>query len=305
MKYLLRKLGSFVATLCVISILVFLALQVLPGDPAILILGTEGDPAALEVIRDRLGLSDPPLIRYGQWMFGVLQGDFGESIRYNVPVSSLLIRALPVTLGLALLGVGVAIVIAIPLGISCAIHKGQLVDNLGLILSQLGMAIPAFWMGILLMQLLAVRYGLFPPGGYVGAFSLVLPGLALALPRAAVLTRMVRSSMLQTIEQDYVRTARSKGLTEFIVLYKHALRNASINIFTVAGIHLTQLLAGTIIIEQVFSLPGLGQLLLAGVLQRDLPLVQGLVMVGAALILFSNLVFDLVIVVLDPRIQFD
>ncbi|NLY10867.1 MAG: ABC transporter permease [Firmicutes bacterium] len=314
MKYYARKTISFVVSLFVITAITFGALQILPGDPALLVLGTEGDPMAVEILREKLGLDDPPLTRYFKWISGVFKGDFGESIRYSTPVSVLLKNAIPVTLSLAFFSVLLAVLIAIPLGITCAVKKGSAWDSFGLIFSQLGMAMPPFWLGILLINFFAVKLGLFPPGGFVsvtttgvGPFlsSLFLPALALSLPRAAILARMVRASILQTLDQDYIRTARSKGLPHYLVLYKHALRNASVNIFTVAGIQLTQLLAGTIVIEQVFSLPGLGQLLLNGVLQRDLPLVQGLVVVGAGLILFSNLIFDSILGVIDPRIRLD
>ncbi len=305
MRYAAGKVVSFAATLFIISLITFTALQVLPGDPALLILGTEGDPEAVEALRNRLGLDDPVPIRYGRWMLGLLQGDMGESLRYNMSASELILRALPISLMLAGAAVGLSLCAALPLGVLCATFRGRSIDLFGLTFAQFGMAIPSFWLGILLIQVFAVRLHLAPPGGYEGITSLVLPAVALALPRAAILTRMVRASMLDVLHQDYVRTARSKGVSLWAVVFKHALRNAGINIFTVAGIHLTQLLAGTIVIEQVFALPGLGQLLLPAVLQRDLPLVQGLVMIGASLILMANLGFDFILAALDPRIRFD
>lgn len=305
MQYAIRKIISFSLTLVVISLITFAALQVLPGDPALLILGTEGDPSAVEALRARLGLDEPAPIRYARWVLGLLRLDMGESLRYNTPAAELIGRALPISLLLAAAAVLLALGLALPLGVLCAVHRGRLWDYVGLTFAQFGMAIPSFWLGILLIQVFAVRFELAPPGGYQGIPSLVLPAVALSLPRAAILTRMVRASMLDILHQDYVRTARSKGVSLWGVVFKHALRNAGINIFTVAGIHLTQLLAGTIVIEQVFALPGLGQLLLPAVLQRDLPLVQGLVMVGASLILLANLGFDFVLAALDPRIRFD
>lgn len=252
-----------------------------------------------------MGLDQDPVTRYLNWIISLFQGDLGDSIRYNLPVSGLIRDGLPVTLWLALMGVGFSLAISIPLGILCAVRKGTLWDTVILTVSQAGMAIPAFWLGILLINLFSLRLAWLPPTGYTSVKSLILPALALGIPRAAVLIRIVRSSMLGTFGQDYMRTAKSKGLTQRAVLYKHALKNASINIVSVAGIHLTQLLAGTIVLEQVFGLPGLGQLLLAAVLQRDLPLVQGLVVTAATLILLANLIFDLVIASLDPRVRFN
>lgn len=305
MKFVFEKLISLLATILLVSLITFLALQVLPGDPSLLILGTEGDQASLEMLREQLGLNDNIVVRYLRWLSGLFKGDLGQSIRYSVPVSGLIKDALPVTLWLAFFAVGLSLLVSIPLGISFAVKHGSLLDRVGSVVMQIGMAVPTFWIGILLIQLFAVKLEWLPPGGYASLISLVLPVLGLALPRAAVLTRVVRVNMLEEFREDYLRTARSKGLPETKVLYKHALRNVAISIFTVAGIHLTQLLAGTIVIEQVFSLPGLGQLLLAAVLQRDLPLVQGLVLIGAVLILTANLFFDFVIAALDPRIRFE
>lgn len=313
MKYYARKALSFTLTLFVISIITFATLQILPGDPAVLVLGTEADAQTLANLQVQLGLDKPPVHRYLGWLSGLFRGEWGRSIRYNTSVGQLIAQSLPVTLTLAFLGVMLALLIAIPLGVSCAVNSGKWWDGAGIIFSQLGMAIPGFWMGILLIQLLAVRYSFFPPSGYVpftegigsSLYSLTLPAIAVALPRGAILTRMVRASVLDTLGQDYIRTAYSKGLSKRRVLFKHSLRNAGVNVFTVAGIQIIQLLVGTIVIEQVFALPGLGQLLLHAVLQRDIPLVQGLVMVGATLILSVNLGFDLLLAIIDPRVRYE
>ena len=222
-----------------------------------------------------------------------------------MPVRQLIGDAVPITLLLAVMAVVGAVIIAIPLGITSATHEGRWWARTVLVLSQIGMAVPQFWIGILLIQLFAVRTRAFPAGGYDGPISLVLPAVTLCLPRAAVLTRMVRAGLLNVLNKEYIRTARAKGLSERTVLYKHALANGAVGVFTIAGIQLTQLFAGTIVIEQVFGLPGLGQLLLTGVLQLDLPLVQGIVMLSALLILFVNFVLDLILMVLDPRVRFE
>lgn len=305
MSFVVHKLLSFVLTLFVISIVTFMALNVLPGDPAVVILGTEGNPMALAQLRMELGLNINPIQRYVQWLSNLLRGDLGYSIRYNVPVTTLISGALPLTIQLAVFGVGLALLVSIPVGISQAISQGSFATNLGTVISQLGMAMPAFWLGIVLINIFAVKLGWFMPSGYASVASLVLPSIALAIPRAAIFTRVVATSIDETLRQDYLRTARSKGLPERVVLYKHALKNAAISILSVVGIHLTQLLAGTIVIEQVFGLPGFGQLILAAVTQRDFPLVQGLVVIAAAFILFVNLLIDLLLVVLDPRIRLE
>lgn len=277
----------------------------LPGDPATLVLGTEASPEALASLRTQLGLEQPAVVRYGQWLVRFVQGELGESIRYSMPVGQLIGDAVPITLLLAVMAVMGALFIAIPLGITSVTRERRWWGRTVLVFSQIGMAVPQFWIGILLIQFFAVQIRAFPAGGYDGLMSLVLPALTLCLPRAAVLTRMVRAGLLNVLDKEYIRTARAKGLSEKTVLYKHALANGAVGVFTIAGIQLTQLFAGTIVIEQVFGLPGLGQLLLTGVLQRDLPLVQGVVMLSALFILFVNLVFDLILMLLDPRVRFE
>lgn len=314
MRYVLTKSGALLAAVWLTATLTFFALQVLPGDPAVLILGTEGDPEMLESLREQLGLSRPLGERYVNWLTSLLRLDFGASIRYARPVGELMAAALPVTVLLAFLAVFGALILAIPLGIYTAVGSGNPVRSAIGLLTHLGMAVPTFWLGVLLIQWIAVARGWFPAGGFyqpssagwlVALWSLLLPALTLAIPRAAVLTRMVRASMQQVLAEDYIRTARSKGLSYGRVYFRHALRNAGLNISTVAAIQLTQLLVGTIVVEQVFSLPGMGRLLLAAVLQRDLPLVQGLVVVGAAMIVAFHYAFDLLLGWLDPRIRFE
>ncbi|HHX02112.1 MAG TPA: ABC transporter permease [Firmicutes bacterium] len=305
MRYLRDRIISLVVTLFLISAVTFFTVNVLPGDPAILILGTEGDPERLDSLRQELGLHQHALVRFTDWLRGLLSGNLGRSIRYSVEIGPLIRNALPVTLLLAVASVGLALLISIPIGIGCAVRQGSFLETVSLLLTQLGMALPSFWLGFLLIHLFALELGLLPPAGFSSGASLILPALALAIPRAAVLTRVVRSSMIDTLSQDYIRTARSKGLPQHLVLYKHALKNAAVSIASVAGVHLTQLLGGTIVIEQVFGLPGLGQLLLAAALQRDLPLVQGLVVISAALILMVNFGVDLVLLGLDPRLRYE
>ncbi|MTI96198.1 MAG: ABC transporter permease [Firmicutes bacterium] len=312
MQYMLKKTVGMLVTLVLISILTFLILFHLPGDPAVLILGLEASPDALEQVRSQLGLNLPVWEQYWHWARGVLGGDFGSSLTFSrgYPVAELIRSGLPVTISLAMAAVVLALLLSIPLGIVCASNRNSRLDSAILSISQIGLSLPAFWVGIILIQIFALRLGWLPPGNMpawsvnpLGAgVALILPALALALPRAAILTRVVRSAMLEVLGEDYIRTARSKGLSEQLVVYKHALRNALVAISTVAGIHLVQLVAGTVVIEQVFSLPGLGRMVLSAVLLRDLPLVQGLVFVGASLVLLVNFSLDLIYPLLDPRI---
>lgn len=311
--YWLKKLAGMLVTLLVVSILTFTALYLLPGDPAQLILGTEAEPKDLELVRKQLGLDRPAPVQYANWLRDALQGDFGSSITFSRghSVWRLVTAALPVTLPLAAAAMFFSLLLAIPLGALTASRRGGKLDSIILTLSQTGLSVPAFWLGILAIQFFSVRLGWFPPGSMPkwradpagAAFSLLLPALVLAIPRGAILTRIVRSAMLEALSEDYIRTARGKGLSEWAVISKHALRNALVSISTVAGIQLIQLLAGTIIIEQVFSLPGLGRLTLSSVLLRDLPVVQGAVFSGAALILLANFLLDSAYPLIDPRIR--
>lgn len=311
--YVLRRLGALVLTLFLISVIIFLVMRVIPGDPAQIILGTEADPELLAKLREKLGLNRPLPVQYAGWLKGVVIGDLGDSINYGVPVSSLIASRLAVTGPLAALALFFTIIIAIPLGIYAATHHNRLGDYGIMVLSQLGISIPEFWLGILLILLLAVYARWFPAGGFtdwaespLGALkSLLLPALALGIVRAAVITRMTRSSLLEVLGEDYVRTARSKGLAERVVIYKHALRNSLISVVTVLALQLGGLLAGTIIIESVFYLPGMGRLVILAIAQRDLPVVQGIVLLIAAVIILVNFAVDLLYGLLDPRIRYD
>lgn len=304
-RYLVQKLGGFLLTAVLVSALTFFTVQILPGDPARLMLGTEGNPEVYARLRTELNLDKPILQRYLHWFTDFLQGDWGHSWRYSMPVRELVIEAFPLSLGLALLAVGVALLFATPAGIFMAARSNSLLAQLLSVLTQVGLGLPQFWVGLLLIQIFAVNLRLLPAGGSLGPWSFILPTLTLALPRGAILSRFMRAGMVEALQQDYVRTARAKGLAPARVLFKHALRNGSLGVITVAGLQFSQLLAGTIVVEQVFGLPGVGQLLLNGVFQRDLPLVQAVVMVVVLLILFFDLIFDLCLGLLDPRVRYE
>ena len=311
--YVVRRLIGLVISLFLVSILVFLAMRVLPGDPAQVMLGMEAEPETLARLRQDLGLDRPLPVQYAAWARGLLTGDLGESLQYGVPIGELVASRLAVTVPLAGLAVAIAVLIGIPLGLFAATHRGRPGDYGVMLLSQVGLAVPAFWLGILLILVFAVRLGWLSSGGFVpwsesalGAVrSLFLPALALGAIRAAVVARLSRAAMLDVLHQDYLRTARGKGLSERVVLWKHALRNALLPVVTSVGMQFAALLAGTIIIENVFYLPGLGRFAFQAISQRDLPVVQDIVLLIAALVVGVNLLVDLGCALLDPRVRLE
>ena len=312
-RYFARRAAAFVATLFFVSVLVFVVVRVLPGDPALVIIGAEGSPEAAARLREALGLNRPIAVQYGEWLGRALRGDLGVSLQYDVPVARLILSRLPVTIPLTLMAAAFMLTAALPLGLYAARHHRRAGDYLAMLVSQIGIAVPGFWAGLLLILLFSVRLGWVESGGFAGwssglwpgVRSLLLPAFALGLFQTAVLVRATRSSLLDVLREDYVRTARAKGVGELSVLGKHTLRNAMIPITTVAGLQLGQLMAGAIILESVFALPGIGRLVLGAITARDLPLVQGVTLFVASTIVLINFIVDLLYGVLDPRIRYD
>ena len=312
-RYVLRRAAAFVATLFFVSILVFVVIRVLPGDPAQIIMGTEGSPEATARLRESLGLNRPLIVQYADWLTRAVRGDLGTSIQYDVPVGRLIVSRLPVTLPLMGLAALFMLAAALPLGLYAATRHRRLGDYLTMVISQVGIAVPSFWAGLLLILLFSVRLGWVQSGGFAGwddgawpaLRSLLLPAFALGFFQAAVLVRATRSAVLDVLREDYVRTARAKGVREVLVVVKHTFRNAMIPVVTVAGLQLGQLIAGSIILESVFTLPGLGRLALGAITARDLPVVQGVTLFVAACIVAINFVVDLTYALLDPRIRYD
>ena len=306
-----RRLTALMVTLLVASLLIFLLLEILPGDPAAVILGVGAQEDTLRALRAELGLDLPAPVRYLNWLGEVLQGDLGRSYTYDTPVQELLLNRVELSLPLALLAILLSTGIAIPLGVFAASRHRKVADTGIMGFAQLGVAVPNFWFAILLILLFSVKLGWFSAGGFAGwdagwfpAFkSLVLPAVALALPQAAILARVTRSSVLETVQEDYIRTARAKGLSRSQALLRHAVRNALIPVVTILGLQLSFLLAGTIIIENVFYLPGVGRLLFQAIAQRDLMVVKNLVLVLAATVVLINFLVDLLYAVLDPRLR--
>lgn len=313
MSVIIRKLLAFFSTLLLVSILTFLIFQVMPGDPALAMLGLDAEEHQLELLRKEFNLDSPLHLRYLYWLSDVLQGDLGTSIRFQESVNTMLLTRLPVTLSLTFLSLGFVILLAIPLGVMAASTHRGILDYLITISTQLGMAIPSFWLGILLMMLFGLVFKWIDPLGYVpwedNVFhflkSLLLPALAIAIPQIAVVVRYLRAAFLDELKLDYVRTAKSKGLAENIVLYKHVFRNAMIPVLTVFGLIVARILAGSIVLEQVFSLPGIGRLLITSISYRDYPMISGTVLYIAVAVVSINLCIDLIYRFLDPRIRLD
>ncbi|HLZ28802.1 MAG TPA: ABC transporter permease [Chloroflexota bacterium] len=308
---ILNRLAWLVVSLILASLLVFAVVNVLPGDVAAVILGTSATPQSLETLRHQLGLDQPAWLRYVQWIGGMLRSDFGTSLLSHSDVGPLIVQKLAVSGPLALGSAVISVAVALPLGVLAGVHYRRFSGALISALSLLGIAVPAFWAGLLLATVFAIQLKLLPAGGFVdwsespiGALrSLVLPALALGLVQAAVLTRYIRSAIIDVQREDFIRTARAKGLTRWQALRRHGFRYAAIPVVTILGIQLTGLLVGAIVIENVFVLPGLGRLLFQSVGNRDLIVVQDLVMLLTAVVLIVNFLVDLSYRLLDPRIR--
>lgn len=304
---------ALAVTLFFVSVLVFVVIRVLPGDAAMIILGTEGSPEAVARLRASMGLDRPFAVQYLEWIGRAARGDLGRSIQYDVPVAGLILSRMNVTLPLTLLAAGLMVVTAVPVGVFAATRHRRWGDYLAMTLSQLGVAVPAFWAGLLLVLLFSVKLGWVQSGGFDGwsqglwpaLRSLILPAAALGFFQFAVLARTTRSAVLEVLREEYVKTARAKGVAEGGVLFRHALRNAMIPVITVAGIQLGQLMAGSIVLETVFYLPGLGRLALGAIGARDLPVVQGVVLFVASMIVLINVAVDVLYGFLDPRIRYE
>ncbi|MBO6716460.1 MAG: ABC transporter permease [Rhizobiaceae bacterium] len=309
--FILKRLAIGLATLVLASIVVFSVMEILPGDPALLMLGMNATDEALAVLRNQMGLNDPVHLRYLAWVAGMLVGDFGNSYTYSTPVIELIGERAVVSLPLATISLALSTLIAIPVGMFAAARRGRIADTSVMGVTQLGVAIPNFWFALLLIYVFAVWLRLVPAGGFPGwgggvwpgIRSLFLPAVALALPQAAILARVTRSAMLEVLGEDYIRTARAKGMPRRIVLWRHALRNAMIPVLTIMGLQFAFLLAGTIIIENVFYLPGLGRLVFQAITQRDLIVVEGVVMLLVASVVIVNLAVDLTYALVDPRLR--
>lgn len=309
--FLAKRLAALVLTLLAASLVVFLVMEALPGDVAAVVLGTGAREDTLAAFRSLHGLDRPMAIRYLEWVGDLLRGDFDESYTDGVPISQIILDRLGVSLPLAVLGITLSTLIAIPLGVVAAGQHGRMADLVVMAFSQVGVAIPNFWFAFLLTLIFAVQLRWLPSGGFPGweagllpaLTSLLMPAIALALPQAAILARVTRSSMLETLGEDYIRTARAKGLSRRAVLWRHALRNAMIPVLTIMGLQFSFLLAGTIIVENVFYLPGIGRLIFDAISDRDLLVVRNLVLLLIGAVILVNFIVDVIYVFVDPRLR--
>jgi peptide/nickel transport system permease protein len=311
-SYFLKRLLGLAPTLLIVAVLVFLFVHMLPGDPARLAAGPDADPQTVELVRKDLGLDKPLPVQFGYWLKELSQGNLGQSIFLQRPVTQALWeRAEPTTL-LALMAVFIAAAIGVPCGIVSAVFRGKFIDQFLTGFAMLGASIPSFWFGLVLMQIFAVSMGWFPVSGYgdPGAslaeriHYLVLPSVVLGVLNSALIIRFTRASMLDVLGEDYVRTARAKGLSEKVVVLKHALRNALVPIITVLGLTVALMIGGAVVTETVFGLPGVGNLVVSAVLRRDYPVIQGALLVIAMIYVVINFLTDLLYMVVDPRVKY-
>jgi peptide/nickel transport system permease protein len=310
LKLTLGRLVAMVPLLLALSMASFALVHVIPGDPALVMLG-EGNPQALQDLRERLGLNKPLAVRYGEWLGGVVRGDLGESLYNKTRISEELLWRMPTTAALVGLSLCFSVAIGIPAGLVSAAFRNTWVDHTARLLTLVSLSLPSFWLGLMLIILFSLKLDLLPIVGYEpitrdfwgGLRFLILPAVALGGHLAALLTRLTRSSMLEVLGQDYVRTARAKGLRDTVVLLRHALRNALIPIVTVIGINIGILLGGSAVVETVFVLPGVGQLVVRSLYNRDLPVIQGLILYVAVIYVLINLLVDVLYTFLDPRLR--
>lgn len=311
-RYIVRRLLFFIPVAFIVSFLTFMTIHLVPGDPAQILLGESATPQTIALLRQQLGLDKPLPVQFGLWLVQVLQGNLGQSIQMQQPVQEAIGQRLPVTVELGVASLLLSLMLAFPLGIYSATHRNSWIDWLVNIVSLLGTAIPSFVLGLLLLLFFSVSMRLFPPGGYVpldvnplaNLQDLILPMVTLSAGSVAVNMRQIRASMADVLSQDYVRTARAKGLSERRIEYTHALRNAIIPVLTIVGLQFGAILGGTFVVETIFLWPGIGQLAVTSILSKDYPVVQGVVLFSAFTYMITNLVVDVLYALLNPQIRF-
>ncbi|SEM08823.1 peptide/nickel transport system permease protein [Butyrivibrio sp. ob235] len=311
MRYVLKKVLSMVLTLFVVSLCVFFAFSLIPGDPVTRMFGTEATPELIAQYRAKMGLNDPLLVRYFRWFIAFLQGDMGTSYDYKIPVAGMLAEKIPITLTLAIMSFVIMVIISIPLGIYTAKYENGIIDHVISVINQIIMAVPPFFSGILLTFFFGVILKIFTPGGFASYTKdvqgflkyLILPAFAIALPKAAMATKLLRGSVIDEAGKDYTRTAYSRGNTTNGVLYRHVLKNAMIPVVTFMGMALADMVAGSIVIEQVFGIPGISRILLSSINNRDYPVVEAIIMGIAIMVLVINLLVDIIYRIINPRIE--
>jgi peptide/nickel transport system permease protein len=311
--FIIRRLIQTIFVLILVSIIAFLILHLLPGDPARIMLGPEASQEQINALKHQLWLDRPLIVQYLHWFLNLLHGDFGTSMSYHEDVGRLIATHLPVTFNIGLSGISISVLLAIPLGIISAIRRGKTADSAITVGANLGMAVPIFWLGILLIYFFALKLGWLPVHGYTSPFEdlrlnvkkMIMPVICMAVVPLATLTRQTRSSMLEVIRQDYIRTARSKGLRGSTIIYRHALKNAVIPVVTLLGVQIRYLVGGSVFVESVFNIPGMGRLMVSAVYDKDFLIVQGCIMVVAVVVTLANLLVDISYGFFDPRIRYE
>lgn len=311
--YIIRRLILSLVVIWIVTILSFLLVHIMAGDPAAIMLGAEASQEQIDNLRHELLLDQPLILQYGHWLKNVITGNFGKSLKYQENVADLIAQRLPITIYLSLLALVISIVIGIAAGIFCAVRRGSILDSAITILVNTGISLPNFWLGILGIYLFGLKLGWLPIQGYTSPLTdfglslrkTIMPVICLAIPSIAVLARQTRSSMLEVVRQDYIKTAWSKGLTERVIVIKHALKNALIPIVTLIGLQLRIVVSGSIVVETVFNIPGMGRLLVTATFAKDFISVQAITLVIGIVVLLSNLIVDISYGWLDPRIRFD
>lgn len=304
-SYVVKRLLQVIPTLIGVSILTFLLIHAVPGDPARMIAGPEASAEDVAMVRESLGLDQPLYVQYGKYVSNLLQGDLGTSLRSERPVLDEIVGRFPATITLTVMSIIVMVAIGLFAGIFSATRPNSLIDNVTMMVSLFGISLPVFWLGLMLILLFSYYLNLFPSGGNDGFSHFILPALALGLSSSAILARLTRSSMLEVINQDFVRTARAKGVKEKLVVYKHTLKNALIPIITIIGLEFGTLLGGAVLTETVFSINGLGRFIIQSIQFRDYPSIQGSILVVAAIFVIVNLIVDLCYGLVDPRVKYD
>jgi peptide/nickel transport system permease protein len=302
--YILRRLAQSALTLLGVSVLVFVILRVLPGDPAKMLLPEGAPQSAVEELNRQLGLREPLPLQYGLFIRSVVRGDFGQSFQYRAPAFQVVIERLPATVQLAAVAMALTVLFGVSIGIVAAVRRGTRYDYAGTIVAVLGQSLPNFWLGIMLILLFGVALRWLPTSGFEGWRHLILPGVTLAAFPTALVARLTRSSMLEILNRDFIRTGRAKGLDERAVVLRHALRNAAIPVLTVLGVQIGTLLGGAVITESVFAWPGMGKLIVDAIFFRDFPVVQTVLILSATVFVLINLAVDLLYTIIDPRIRY-
>lgn len=311
MKRICIKVIVLLTTVIIVSFFTFVAFSILPGNPIEIMLGTEADPLQVQKLTEELGLNESLLTRYTIWFKGVLSGDLGTSIKYNTPVTELIEQRLPVTISLSVVSIALTLIISIPISIFLALYNDKKFTVIFSAISQIGVSIPTFWLGIILILTFSITFNIFPSGGYTSLDegftpwlqSVFLPSLSIAIGSSSVLIRYFRSSLLDQINLDYVRTAKSKGLGEKVIIFKHIFRNALLPTITIFALIVVDVLGGSVIVENVFNMAGVGKLLTTGVFNRDFTLVQSIIFLLTLLVLITNLLVDIIYTIVDPRLK--